>query len=59
MRSLATALSSYLVLVVVVATIGGVWPALLAALAGFLLSNYYFAPPVHTFTIGNTRDIWR
>ena len=30
---------------------------LLAALAGFLLSNYYFAPPVHTFTIGNARDI--
>ncbi len=55
--SLATALSSYLVLVVVVAAIGGVWPALLAALAGFLLSNYYFAPPVHTFTIGNAVDI--
>jgi two-component system, OmpR family, sensor histidine kinase KdpD len=55
--SLATALSSYLVLVVIVAAIGGVWPALLAALAGFLLSNYYFAPPVHTFTIGNARDI--
>jgi two-component system, OmpR family, sensor histidine kinase KdpD len=55
--SLATALSSYLVLVVIVAAIGGVWPAVLAALAGFLLSNYYFAPPVHTFTIGNARDI--
>ena len=55
--SLATALSSYLVLVVVVAAIGGVWPALLAALAGFLLSNYFFAPPIHTFTIADTRDI--
>ena len=55
--SLATALSSYLVLVVVVAAIGGVWPAALAALAGFLLSNYYFAPPIHTFTIADTRDI--
>ena len=54
---LATALSSYLVLVVVVAATGGVWPAILAALAGFLLSNYYFAPPVHTFTIADTRDI--
>lgn len=55
--SLASALSSYLVLVVVVAAIGGVWPAALAALAGFLLSNYYFAPPIHTLTIANTRDI--
>ena len=55
--SLATALSSYLVLVVVVAATGGVWPAALAAVAGFLLSNYYFAPPIHTFTIADTRDI--
>jgi two-component system, OmpR family, sensor histidine kinase KdpD len=55
--SLATALSSYLVLVVVVAAIGGVWPAALAAVAGFLLSNYYFAPPIHSFTIADARDI--
>ncbi len=55
--SLATALSTYLVLVVVVAATGGVWPAALAAVAGFLLSNYYFAPPIHTFTIANARDI--
>ena len=55
--SLATALCSYLVLVVVVAATGGVWPATLAAVAGFLLSNYYFAPPIHTFTIADTRDI--
>ena len=54
---LSTALSSYLLLVVVVAATGGVWPGVLAALAGFLLSNYYFAPPVHTFTIGNARDV--
>ncbi len=55
--TLATALSSYLVLVVAVAAVGGVWPGLLAALAGFLLSNFLFAPPVHTFTIANARDI--
>ena len=29
----------------------------MAALAGFLLSNYYFAPPIHTFTIADARDI--
>jgi two-component system sensor histidine kinase KdpD len=54
---LSTALSTYLVLVVAVAATGGVWPAALAAIAGFLLSNYYFAPPVHTFTISDARDI--
>ena len=54
---LATALSSYLVLVVAVAATGGVWPGALAAIAGFLLSNYFFAPPVHTFTIANARDV--
>jgi two-component system, OmpR family, sensor histidine kinase KdpD len=54
---LSTALSSYLVLVVIVAATGGAWPAMLAAIAGFLLSNYYFAPPVHTFTIADARDV--
>ncbi len=54
---LATALSSYLLLVVAVAATGGVWPAFLAAIVGFLLSNYYFAPPVHTFTIADARDV--
>ncbi len=54
---LSSALSSYLVLVVVVAAVGGVWPAALAAIAGFLLSNYYFTPPIHTFTIADARDI--
>jgi two-component system sensor histidine kinase KdpD len=55
--SLASALCSYLLLVVVVAATGGIVPATLAAIAGFLLSNYYFAPPIHTFTIADTRDI--
>jgi two-component system sensor histidine kinase KdpD len=54
---LATALSSYMVLVVLVAATGGVWPAFLAAIAGFLLSNYYFTPPEHTFTITDVRDV--
>lgn len=54
---LSAALSSYLLLVVAVAAIGGVWPAALAAAAGFLLSNYYFADPIHTFTISDARDI--
>jgi two-component system sensor histidine kinase KdpD len=43
--------------VVLVAVTGGVWPAVLAAMAGFLLSNYYFAPPIHTFTITDPRSV--
>jgi two-component system sensor histidine kinase KdpD len=54
---LSTALSAYLVVVVAVAATGGVWPAFLAALVGFFLSNFYFTPPVHTFTIYGARNL--
>ena len=54
---LSTALSSYLILVMAVAVVGGIWPAGLAAVAGFLLSNYFFTPPIHTLTIADTRDV--
>jgi len=54
---LQNALLCYLLLVVVVAAIGGFWPATVASIAGFLLLNWFFAPPLHTFTIGNGRDL--
>ncbi|MGA7418794.1 MAG: ATP-binding protein [Acidimicrobiales bacterium] len=54
---LSTSLGVYLILVMAVAVVGGVLPAALAAVAGFLLSNYFFAPPIHTLTIGDTRDV--
>ncbi len=54
---LSTSLGVYLMLVMAVAVVGGVLPAALAAVAGFLLSNYFFAPPIHTLTIGDTRDV--
>ncbi|KXK63949.1 histidine kinase [Micromonospora rosaria] len=41
----------FLAAVVGVALIGGLWPALLAALGGTLLLNWFFAPPFHTLTI--------
>jgi two-component system sensor histidine kinase KdpD len=47
----------YLLAVVLAATVGGVWPAALAALAGFGLLNFYFADPVRTFTIANNHDV--
>jgi two-component system sensor histidine kinase KdpD len=46
----------FLLAVVVVALVGGWLPAVVAAVGGSLLLNYYFAAPLHTFTIseGNT-----
>lgn len=41
----------FLLTVVVVALVGGVFPAVTAALWGSLLLNYYFVQPLHTFTI--------
>ncbi len=48
---LPSVLLLFLALVVVVAAVGGLLPALVAAVAGSLLANYYFTPPIHTFTI--------
>ncbi|MDP9093813.1 MAG: DUF4118 domain-containing protein [Actinomycetota bacterium] len=55
--SLASDLSIYLVIVVITSLVGGFYPALLAAVAGSLLLNYYFTPPVHTFTIDRRDNI--
>ncbi len=48
---LPSVLLLFLLLVVLVATIGGLLPALFAAISGSLFANYYFTPPLHTFTI--------
>jgi two-component system sensor histidine kinase KdpD len=47
----------YLALVVAVATAGGTWPALGAAIAADLLANWFFIPPIHTLTIGDTDNL--
>lgn len=41
----------YLLVAVVVALVGGVYPALTVAVAGSLLLNWFFTPPFHTFKI--------
>ena len=55
--SLALALSAYLLVVIAVAVVGGLAPGLVAAIVAFLVSNYEFAPPIHTLTIANARDV--
>ena len=46
----------YLGVVILVALIGGLWPALGAAVVGSLLLNYYFTPPLYTFTISDKNN---
>ena len=41
----------FLLMTVVVALVGGMLPALVAAVIGSMLLNYYFTPPLHTLTI--------
>jgi two-component system sensor histidine kinase KdpD len=53
--SLATML--YLSLAVLVAIVGGRWPAVAAAVAGALLLNYFFIPPRHTLTVSSGADV--
>ncbi len=47
---------AFLFAVVVVALVGGLWPALLTAIAGSLVLNYFFTPPVRTFTIAEPNN---
>jgi two-component system sensor histidine kinase KdpD len=46
----------FLAAVIAVAIAGGFIPALLEAVAGSLLLNYYFTPPVHTLTIAQANN---
>jgi two-component system sensor histidine kinase KdpD len=47
---------AYLVAVIVVALVGGFVPAVLLAVAGSLLLNYYFTPPIHLWTIAEANN---
>jgi two-component system sensor histidine kinase KdpD len=53
----STVMLLYLLLVVAVSALGGLWPALTAAVAGNLVVNWYFVPPLHTLTIGSTEHL--
>jgi two-component system sensor histidine kinase KdpD len=42
--------------VILIALVGGFFPALLAAILGSLLLNYYFIPPIHRLTIAQANN---
>ena len=47
----------YLLVVVLTSLVGGFYPALLSAVAGSLLLNYFFVEPLHTFTISEPSNL--
>jgi two-component system, OmpR family, sensor histidine kinase KdpD len=54
---LPSVLLLFLLLVISVSAIGGLLPALVSAVSSFLLANWYFTPPLHTFEIRNGEHI--
>ncbi|MFC3504017.1 DUF4118 domain-containing protein [Micromonospora krabiensis] len=55
--TLASDILLFLAGVVVVALVGGLWPALVAALGGTLLINWFFTPPFYTLTIAEPDNL--
>jgi two-component system sensor histidine kinase KdpD len=55
--SLPSDILTVMVVVVTAAIVGGFWPGIAAAVAGFLLLNYYFTEPYHTFAVSHPDDV--
>jgi two-component system sensor histidine kinase KdpD len=55
--SLPVVLLAFLLLVVAVALVGGLWPSLAAAVAGGLAENWFFVSPTGGFTIARLDDV--
>jgi two-component system, OmpR family, sensor histidine kinase KdpD len=47
---------AFLLAVIAVALVGGFVPAVVEAIAGSLLLNFYFTPPIHQFTISERNN---
>ncbi|MER6625295.1 MULTISPECIES: sensor histidine kinase KdpD [unclassified Streptomyces] len=54
---LANDMLLFLSLTVAAAMLGGLFPALVSAVVGSTLLNWYFTPPVHTLTIADPQNI--
>lgn len=55
--SLPAEMLAYLLFVIAVAVVGGILPAMAAAVGSFLTLNWYFTPPFYAFTIGQGENI--
>ena len=47
---------AYLLVVLLVATVWGSWPALMASAVGVLCFNFFFLPPLYTLTIADPQN---
>src|SRR5438034_1419985 len=56
-RAAAVPALLYLLAVVAAEVVGHLWPALLAAALSFVLLDYFFTPPVHTFAVDKAEDL--
>ncbi len=54
---LASEMLGFLLVTVVVALVGGTWPAVATAIAASLVLNFFFTPPVHTWTIADPGNL--
>ena len=54
---LASVAMTFLTAVLVSAVVYGLWPALFASFASVLAYNFFFLPPVHTFTIADPENV--
>lgn len=55
--TLAIEAMGFLALTVLVALVGGLWPAVTAAVLGSLMLNWFFTPPERTLTIADTVNV--
>ncbi|TDD38000.1 sensor histidine kinase KdpD [Actinomadura sp. KC06] len=55
--SLPSDILFFLAAVVGIALVGGMWPALFTAVAGFLLLNWFFTPPLYRFTVAEQENL--
>jgi two-component system sensor histidine kinase KdpD len=54
---ISTNAAGFVLASVAVALVGGLGPAVFSAVLGGLLLNYFFVPPLHTFTIATPRNL--
>lgn len=55
--NLTSDMLTFLLGVIVVALVGGLWPALLMAVWGTLWLNFFFTPPLRNFTISEPNNV--
>jgi two-component system sensor histidine kinase KdpD len=56
--ALSTVMLLYLLFVTVTAAVGGLRPAVVSAIGTSLVVNWYFTPPIHTWTIAEAENVF-